>query len=338
VLSNTCLSADCASTALQLYDQSSHNASGLDAVLHYGDSRTGTHAFGVVGQDEVSFAGFTLDDQHFAAINDTDTNVLEMGSTGILGLGFPLNSIVSRGVWGILDNQDKVTHGDDSDKADAEVDQDEDRIIHSFPSIGPFLTRIISQGKLAQPMFTITLQRDYVAIGGNAGMLSIGALPSTVSNDSLTWVPIRMYQTTTGGLADGEDDYPLTWEVFLDGVYLDGEELPKTSLTLENIKVSALLDTGNSMIRGPQDVIREIRARIGLQTDGGGTFDCDEPHELAFKIGGEMFRVDARDLISQAYVDSVEECVANVAVTDSPTLDEGDRLHSWSLGDPFLKG
>lgn len=64
---------------------------GLDATLVYGDSQTGTHARGIIGYDAVSLAGFTLQDQYFAAINDTNTSVVQTGCSGIFGLGFPLN-------------------------------------------------------------------------------------------------------------------------------------------------------------------------------------------------------------------------------------------------------
>lgn len=63
----------------------------MDANLLYGDSLTGTHANGPIGQDTVALAGLSLSDQFFAAINSTNTSVLETGSAGIFGLGFPLN-------------------------------------------------------------------------------------------------------------------------------------------------------------------------------------------------------------------------------------------------------
>ena len=58
----------------------------------------------------------------------------------------------------------------------------------------------------------ITLQRDQIDISG-AGQLTIGQLPEGVDNSSLTWVPVRLYSTSDGGLsapsfASGET-YPL---------------------------------------------------------------------------------------------------------------------------------
>src|ERR1700732_2682698 len=41
------------------------------------------------------------------------------------------------------------------------------KILASFASIGPLLSRLVAQGILASPMITITLQRDSVQVGGN---------------------------------------------------------------------------------------------------------------------------------------------------------------------------
>lgn len=49
-------------------------------------------------------------------------------------------------------------------------------------------------------MFTTTLQRDTLDIGGNVGLLSIGELPAGIQSDSLTWVPVRAYTPQEGGL------------------------------------------------------------------------------------------------------------------------------------------
>jgi phytepsin len=88
VISDACV-ANC-TTSVPLYPQATFQASGLDVRLLYGDSSTGTHAFGLVGMDTVSVAGLSLPMQYFAAINNTNTTVLETGSAGIFGLGFPI--------------------------------------------------------------------------------------------------------------------------------------------------------------------------------------------------------------------------------------------------------
>lgn len=56
-------------------------------------------------------------------------------------------------------------------------------------------------GNITIPMFTVTLQRDTVEVGGNAGILSIGELPGGVKNESLTWVPVRTYSKAESRLS-----------------------------------------------------------------------------------------------------------------------------------------
>lgn len=75
----------------------------------------------------------------------------------------------------------------------------------SIISYGPLIPRLVAQGVLDSPMFSITLQRDTIQIGGNEGMLSIGELPPTVVSESLTWVNVRGYPPSQGGLKPPTD-------------------------------------------------------------------------------------------------------------------------------------
>ncbi|KAH7925266.1 acid protease [Leucogyrophana mollusca] len=365
VLSTAC-GAGCSSGTQPLYPLSTFHAANMQAQLLYGDSMTGTHASGPIGYDTVCLAGLVLEEQYFAAINDTNTAVLQTNSAGIFGLGFPLNSIVWNEVF-----QSQPSHAVSFKKALRSPDASShlantlrNLVIRFFPkthlnasspspspppqfkrqststasamfssytSLAPLLPRLVAQGVLALPMFAITLQRDTIEIGGNQGTLSIGELPPGVQNSSLTWVPVRGYPPSQSGLTPPVDSpnevYPIAWEIPLDDVYLDGVKLPRSTLSAPSISLSALVDTGNSLIRGPADVVSHIPTR----------FACSAPHTLAFSIGGRLFPVDARDFVSQARSGSVAECMANVAPTDAPVLGAG-YLYSWSLGDPFLKG
>ena len=131
----------------------------------------------------------------------------------------------------------------------------------------------------------------------------------------------------------------------MDDVYFDGRKLPRSALVTSNITLSALLDTvrplprsktlfivfsqGNSLIRGPRDVLNVIVAQLG-----GNTYDCAEAHTLAFQIGGKLYPVDPRDFGSQTFENTVSRCTPNLAATDPPS---SGFLYSWSIGDPFLK-
>ncbi|KAJ6607703.1 aspartic peptidase domain-containing protein [Mycena sp. CBHHK59/15] len=346
-------------TLLPLFPQSSFASAGLDVRLLYGDSLTGTHAFGVIGTDAVSFAGLTVPNQYFAAINNTNANVLDTGSTGIFGLGFPLNSVIWNKIFAskfsssssqprrsaprrflssnygtrFFPDLGNLLLGRKRAASSAELTN---AVLRSYPTEGPAVTRLVTTQALAAPMFTVTLQRDTVDIGGNAGVLSLGELPASVQNSSLTWVPVRKYPASQGlnPPADSpNEEYPIAWELFIDDVYLDGVRLPRSNLSASTIKLSALIDTGNSLLRGPADVVKVINAQLG---GSASSFPCFTPHTLAYQIGGQMFPVDPRDFISQAFDGEVTDCVANVVETDSPVEGQGYQ-YSWSLGDPFLK-
>lgn len=77
-----------------VYPQATFRPSGLDVAMIYGDSTTGTFATGTIGEDTIGLAGLTLTNQYFAAINRTNTSVVDVGAAGIFGLGFPVNRYV----------------------------------------------------------------------------------------------------------------------------------------------------------------------------------------------------------------------------------------------------
>ena len=91
-LSDACLSG-CTreNNNVRVYPQATFKSSGLDVEMQYGDSLTGTFARGLIGNDTVNLAGMTLQNQYFAAINMTNTSVLDADAAGLLGLGFPVN-------------------------------------------------------------------------------------------------------------------------------------------------------------------------------------------------------------------------------------------------------
>ncbi|KIJ93822.1 hypothetical protein K443DRAFT_377715 [Laccaria amethystina LaAM-08-1] len=354
------------------YPQASFQYSGVDAKLFYGDSNFITAASGMIGKDTVNLAGLMLQDQYFVAVNLTNTSLGKTGSSGIFGLGFPVISEVSFKLWNqsrssistkrqvtedtpILPSNNKFgtrffnfrrikfpslsdyfpSPGEQTQQTSSKFSSPMTTILPSWSVFGPLLTRFVTAAQLTLPMFTVTLQRDSIQVGGNAGMLSIGEMPSGVSKDSLTWVPIRAYPYTQGGLPAPPDSpnevYPLTWEVALDDVYLDGEKLPRSTLSSPSITLSALIDTGNPGLAGPADVVRNIQSKLAPN----GNFPCSEPHTIAFSIGGKLFPVDPRDFIEQSFEGNAAECTGLLQSTDSPSF-RGYQF-SWSLGVPFLK-
>ncbi|KAL0959031.1 hypothetical protein HGRIS_014338 [Hohenbuehelia grisea] len=399
-----------------LYPQASFKPSGLDARLSYGDSQTGTHAFGLIGRDAMSLGGaggdagsLSFPEQYFAAINETTTTVLTTGAAGIFGMGFPLSSFI----WYELYNKAITDSGvHPARKRDTKTNtygslplnripalqapspsslpsrftrrqspsplSSTNAILTSFTETGPFMARLAMSGALAIPMFSFRLPRAAIdpstasspnsppASGGGMstfsspasstpssitgdGVLSLGALPPGVTNDSMTWVGVRRYTPAQQGLPpppDSPDEvYPMAWEVFIEDVFLDGVRLPRSVLNQTDFGYSALLDTGNSLLRGPPDVVSTIISRLATTFSSSpsttspsppSSFPCNIPHTLAFQIGGTLFPIDPRDLIAPAAPNSTALCVANLVPTDTP-IEGTEFLHSWSLGSPFLK-
>ncbi|KIY71380.1 acid protease [Cylindrobasidium torrendii FP15055 ss-10] len=360
VTSTSCGTQECKEATVSLYDGKSFQSSDIPVEIDYGDSNTPTAANGTIGQDTVSIAGLKLEGQYLASMDSTNTSLVNLGDAGILGLGFPLNSLIWSQVFSATANRQSKRSPRlreppalpffesnlrrasfpslNFDELDARQEETKKTskytslITASYADIGPFLVRLVEQGQLNEPLFAVTLQRDTVDQGGNVGMLSIGDLPDGVNSDSLTWAPVRAYSVSDGGLSPPPDspdeEYPISWEIFLDAIYFDGDVLPASELIDPSIKLSALLDTGNSLMRGPADLISYIYTKTG-----GTTFSCDTAHNFTVVVGGKSFPVDPRDFV---YSNGQGECNANIAVTDVPTTG-GGYLHTWSLGDPFLK-
>ncbi|KAJ2916677.1 hypothetical protein MD484_g3745, partial [Candolleomyces efflorescens] len=273
-----------------LYPISTFQREGLDARLFYGDSTSGTSAFGEIGKDTVGLAGIELREQLFAAINRTNTSISRTGSAGIFGLGFPVNSVIWRDSFTreLRDATPSNAIGRRSPSPPPSPPSSNMKFgsahfpdLHNFPSrfptslptilsppspralkrqiavgmlnllasftrLGPFLPRLVVDAELALPLFTVTLQRNTMDVGGNVGLLSIGEMPPNVTVDELTWVPVRNYSYEEGGLPSppgSREEYPIAWEILIDDVYLDGQVLPRSNLSSSDIQLSALVDT-----------------------------------------------------------------------------------------------
>ncbi|KAI0667632.1 acid protease [Trametes maxima] len=327
--SNDCQTPQCQQSGAERYDTKTFKPTGNTVNLRFGDSVTGTHAAGPVGRDIVTLAGLTMTDQPVAAINDTDNSAVSNGGSGILGLGFFGQSFVQAAA---INAEFPSASGTDT-------------FINETVHSGPIVSRLLLNDQIEEPLFAITLQRDKIDVSGN-GQLTIGQLPAGVNNASITWVPVRLYRPEDGGLNPPSfapnELYPLRWEIEFDAVFIDGKRLPDSTQQATGIKtptLSALIDTGNSLLRGPADVVSNILNTVSPAFAADPTsqpfLPCNEGHNLTFQIGGRLFPVDPRDLISQAQKGDAEDCVAgNIVATDPPAL---GALFSWNLGDPFLK-
>ncbi|KAJ7761105.1 aspartic peptidase domain-containing protein [Mycena metata] len=333
VISSNCVANACAKskgTTVTRIPVSTLKTIGGNVTMRYGDSKTGTYASGSIAMTTAAIAGVSIANQLFAAIDDTTNSVVKFGAAGIFGLGFPSESQVQAAA--VLHESGKTSTTDN--------------FIASSYAAGPLISRIAQTGALQMPMFSISLQRSTIDISGK-GALTLGTLPPGVDNSSLTWVPVRLYSPAEGGLAPPtfapNEVYPLRWEIDLDGVLVDGVEIPASKIPatggISSTRMSALIDTGNSLLRGPSDVVDNILSTMSPDYEptvpNSATLACAKAHNLTFKIGGKLFPIDPRDLITPQSKNEASTCVVNSIVeTDAPGI---GALFRWSLGDPFMK-
>ncbi|THV05895.1 acid protease, partial [Dendrothele bispora CBS 962.96] len=321
VISDACTASSCNVAATETrYTMSTFNESGSSFTIRYGD---GSGAFGPIGFDTTTVAGIAIQNQAFGAVNTTDAG------SGVFGLGFPSVSQIQKAII-----QDRTGWSSETDSDD---------FVTGTYQYGPLLARVAMTNALEMPMFAVELQRATIDVDGQDGILTVGTLPEGVDNSSLTWVPVRLYKPDEGGLRAPsfapDEVYPLNWEIDIDGVFLDGERIADSSIPPNGVNpsgISALVDTGNSLLRGPYDVVDDILSSVANYdpVTNLAILPCDVPHTLAFQIGGKMFPVDPRDFIGEPSEDALT-CVANKLVaSDPPHL---TSLFRWSLGDPFMK-
>lgn len=88
-------------------------------------------------------------------------------------------------------------------------------------------------------MYTLTLQREEPTdVDSNIGVMTIGGLPSGVSNDSLTWIPVNPYPINDAVFANIASSIsaevqaevaklmptvPFRWEAVIDGFFVNGQ-------------------------------------------------------------------------------------------------------------------
>lgn len=151
-ISTECTDLSCGSTpGIPQISPSSLKASELPVQINYGaGSSDSTFASGLIYSGSVSIAGLQMSDQFLAAVNETNTDVPEFFSaSGIFGTGFPSPSISAISEVLLASKfANSVSPVNPAEVTDA--------FISAIPTQGPLLTRLVANGLLAQPMYTVS--------------------------------------------------------------------------------------------------------------------------------------------------------------------------------------
>jgi len=171
----------------------------------------------------------------------------------------------------------------------------------------PF-TRLIQDGKCAEPVFAFWLNRNTEPGQPGGEMTLCGTDPGHYVGE-LQYVPVS------------RQGY---WQFEVDSVEVDGRSI--------STKFQAIADTGTSMLVGPRAEIDRIHELIGAKQDprfgSMYTVDCDKLDtlpDIVFNIGGKPF-----PLKPSQYINKIERSFCLSGFNVSPNRD------LWILGDVFM--
>nr|QFF92507.1 cathepsin E [Rhodeus uyekii] len=180
----------------------------------------------------------------------------------------------------------------------------------------PVFDSMIKQGVLDEPVFSFYLKSNGSAFGGE---LLFGGVDEARFVPPIIWVPVT------------QKGY---WQIRLNGVKIQG------ALRFcydSNEGCQAIVDTGTSMIGGPERDILLLQQFIGATPSPGGEYilDCARISSLpavSFLINGVEFPLTGEQYVRKELLNNKEICFSGFQAID--TLSSAGSF--WILGDVFL--
>jgi len=115
------------------------------------------------------------------------------------------------------------------------------------------------------------------------------------------------------------------WEVALDATKIDGEATGDCT--------KAIIDSGTSLLAGPEDDVKAMAAAIGARENVAGEYlvSCDKTDapDIAFTLGGVDYSLSFDEYI----IESGGECLLGIMAIDIPR----PTGPLWILGDVFMR-
>ncbi|XP_054266116.1 lysosomal aspartic protease-like [Macrosteles quadrilineatus] len=153
----------------------------------------------------------------------------------------------------------------------------------AFPSVAasnetPVFVNMVHQKEVAKPFFAFYLNKDKTKEDG--GELTFGYTNRSHFNEKFTFVPVIKPAKF--------------WSFYLDGITVNSKDIG-----IDN--VTAIVDSGTSLIVGPPDQIKAINEAIGATYSLGLYFvDCnkiDTLPNITFTINGRSFNLTGQDYV-----------------------------------------
>ncbi|EED90965.1 predicted protein [Thalassiosira pseudonana CCMP1335] len=178
-------------------------------------------------------------------------------------------------------------------------------VLSQDPGVSTVIENLVDNGSLEKPMFSFFL-------GNNAdGELTLGGYDESRFEGDITWVDLVS---------------PTYWLSPMDEVRFGGN-------VVSSGKTAGIMDTGTSLLYGPQDIV------MNMATSLGGQFlpqvqlfliDCDTTvPDLEFTIGGMAINIPGSELMS--VVDQMNRLVGD------PSSPIPAGFSTWLMGDTFLR-
>ena len=264
---------------------------------------------GIVGRDEVTFAGVIIKDQEIAVVNSAAWHG-DGVSSGLVGLAFPAMT--------------RAYAGSDPSK-------DVTQIVYN-----PLFTNIYTQGG-TPPLFSLAIERSSEPSQG--GQLAIGGLPPGYNGTVFSRAPLQAATTDEFQNSGGSKSYE-SYAIIVNGFTCVGSgdtaespsRLPsQASSAMNTSQARAIIDSGTTFISLPNAIADEVNALF----DPPAIFSTDrniylvncsaDPPRFGVNIASEIFIVDSEDLILET---GAGDCMSGINNVES-----GQAI----LGDVFLK-
>jgi len=173
------------------------------------------------------------------------------------------------------------------------------------------------QGLVQENLFSFYLNRD--PEGEVGGIIDFGGMDEDYYEPStLQWLPITR---------------ELYWEINMSGVSVN--DTSKTSVCQGGC--AAIVDSGTSVITGPEDEINDINRAIGAIPFIAGEWlvrckNIPTMPDVTFNLGGRDYTLTAEQYVLQVTQDGVTQCISGFMGLDIPP----PSGPLWILGDAFM--
>ncbi|XP_049635690.1 pepsin A [Suncus etruscus] len=184
----------------------------------------------------------------------------------------------------------------------------------AYPSIAssgatPVFDNMWNQGLVSQDLFSVYLSSN----DQSGSVVMFGGIDSSYYTGNLNWVPLS---------AEGY------WQITVDSITMNGQTIACSG------SCQAIVDTGTSLLSGPNNAIANIQSSIGASRNANGQMvvSCSSIQSLpdiVFTINGIQYPLPASAYILK----NQQGCTSGFQGMDIPTP-SGEL---WILGDVFIR-